>query len=466
MRGFEIAVAGLLGAFVAAGSAAAQEQTVWKFDNLSRIGGISPKVEGNVAVVDSPVGKALQFNGTDTALVFPSRPLVGAKTFTEEVILHPDVGAAVKSEQRVLHISETDPKTGLDAALQAGGHGDPIPRIMCEVHESGGQWFLHVYFTAYGQGKAAYRLNSTTKLHPYGKWYAVALTYDGKVFRSYVNGVQEAEEPAVFVPQGPGRVAVGTRMDHASYLAGSNFKGAIAEARFTTRALKPAELLKAPMDAGAAPGLFDNSAFSGAARWVGDRSGTKRNDVQQLASVPDGGWAATRFDQVKSNGAPLAAAISALNCGASCAALSGSPAAVDAIYSTGAILDKESTEDYLYNLIVVGADKASGEVGAETVSVTVNTEPPTHRVVKLAASCIVESKRNGSDFVAAFWTSPPPVSTPDLHAGDTVAVSAPACNAAFGAGMKTVRQASFMYEGGKSFSLAKPHFAFVAVGPK
>ena len=90
----------------------AKDSTVFKFDNLSRIGGIAPKVEGSPQLVDSPVGKAVQFNGKDTALFFPERPLVGAKTFTIEAIFRPEGGAL---EQRWMHIAETDPKTGLDA---------------------------------------------------------------------------------------------------------------------------------------------------------------------------------------------------------------------------------------------------------------------------------------------------------------------------------------------------------------
>ena len=48
-------------------TAAQAEQGVWRFDNLSRIGGMSPKVEGSPQLVASPVGKAVQFNGSDTA---------------------------------------------------------------------------------------------------------------------------------------------------------------------------------------------------------------------------------------------------------------------------------------------------------------------------------------------------------------------------------------------------------------
>ena len=67
-----ITIAALLGmiAFSASG-VSAQDQTVWKFDNLSHIGGMTPKVEGNPQLVDSPVGKALQFNGKDTGLFTP-----------------------------------------------------------------------------------------------------------------------------------------------------------------------------------------------------------------------------------------------------------------------------------------------------------------------------------------------------------------------------------------------------------
>src|SRR3982750_2483030 len=106
-----IAVAALLGA-LAISASGASAQTLWKFDNLSKIGGLKPKVEGAPALVDSPVGKAVQFNGSDTALFFPNRPLVGAKRFTIEAIFRPEGG---EFQQRWLHIAETDPKTGLDA---------------------------------------------------------------------------------------------------------------------------------------------------------------------------------------------------------------------------------------------------------------------------------------------------------------------------------------------------------------
>ena len=211
----------------------AQEQTVWKFNNLSRIGGLAPKVEGSPALVDSPVGKAVQFNGKDTGLFFPGRPLVGARTFTIEAIFRPEGG---DFQQRWMHIAETDPKTGLDA--NPGGTADPNPRFMFEVRVVGDQWYLDAYVNSPAGNKA---LIDPKKLHPINQWYAVEQSYDGKTYRSYVNGVLENEGDVAFTPHRPGHMMVGVRMNHVNY-----FKGSVAEARFTTRALRPSEFLKVP----------------------------------------------------------------------------------------------------------------------------------------------------------------------------------------------------------------------------
>jgi len=230
-----IGIVALLGVLtISTSDSWAQEQTVWKFNNLSRIGGLTPKVEGAPKLVDSPVGKAVQFNGADTALFFPSRPLVGAKAFTIEAIFRPEGGAF---EQRWMHIVETDPKTGLDA--NPGGTSDPNPRFMFEVRVKDGQWYLDAFVNSAAGSKA---LIDPKKLHPVDQWYAVAQTYDGKTYRSYVNGVLENEaDDVAFTPHGPGHMMVGVRINHVNW-----FKGSVAEARFTTTALKPEELLKVP----------------------------------------------------------------------------------------------------------------------------------------------------------------------------------------------------------------------------
>ena len=232
-----IKIAALLGmlAISASGASAqgAQEQRLWKFNNLSRIGGIVPKVEGSPQLVDSPVGKAVQFNGADAALFFPARPLVGAKTFTIEAIFRPEGG---EFQQRWMHVAETDPATGLDA--NPGGTSDPNPRFMFEIRVVKDQWYLDAFVNSKAGSKA---LIDPQKLHPVGPWYAVEQTYDGKTYRSYVNGVLEGEGDVAFTPHGAGHMMVGVRMNHVNW-----FKGSVAEARFTTRALKPEEFLKVP----------------------------------------------------------------------------------------------------------------------------------------------------------------------------------------------------------------------------
>jgi len=214
-------------------SPAAAEQSVWRFDNFNRIGETTPKVEGSPQLVDSPVGKAVQFNGRDTALLFPGRPLVGAKSFTIEAIFRPEGG---DFQQRWMHIAQTDPATGLDA--NPGGTADPNPRFMFEVRVVKDQWYLDAFVQSKAGSQA---LAFPEKLHPLNQWYAVEQTYDGKTYRSYVNGVLEGEAAVAFTPHGPGHMMVGVRMNRVNY-----FKGSVALARFTDKALSPDAFVKLP----------------------------------------------------------------------------------------------------------------------------------------------------------------------------------------------------------------------------
>ena len=226
-----IAVAAILGMALVSASDASAQSLLWKFNNLERIGGLTPKVEGHPALVDSPVGKAVDFNGVDDALFFPGRPLVGAKEFSIEVIFKPEGGAL---EQRFMHIAETDPTNGLDA--QPKGTTDSNPRFMFEIRVKDGVWWLDAFVNSKAGSKA---LIDPTKTHPVGPWYAVQQTYDGKTYRSYVNGVLENEGDVPFTPHGAGHMMVGVRMNHVNY-----FHGAVAQARFSTRALRPSEFMK------------------------------------------------------------------------------------------------------------------------------------------------------------------------------------------------------------------------------
>src|SRR5260221_14196311 len=169
----------------------------------------------------------------DTAVFFLDGPGVGARASTIEAIFRPEGG---EFQKRWMHIAKTDPKTGLDA--NPGGTSDPNPRFMFEIRVVKDQWYLDAFVNSKAGSKA---LAFPEKLHPVGPWYAVEQSYDGKTYRSYVNGGLEGEGDVAFTPHGAGHMMVGVRMNHVNY-----FKCSVAEARFSTRALKSSELLKVP----------------------------------------------------------------------------------------------------------------------------------------------------------------------------------------------------------------------------
>jgi hypothetical protein len=199
------------------GAARAGAVDLWVFDRLDRIGDHPTTILGNPRVIDSPIGKAVEFDGVDDALVVDVHPLAGAETFTWEAIFRPDGGQA---EQRWFHLQES----GSDN------------RMLFEIRVVDRQWYLDSYGHS---GDAQQALMDRTRLHPLGAWYHVAAVYDGRAFSNYVNGTRQGVAEIRFAPQGAGRSSIGVRMNLVNY-----FKGAIHLARFTRRALSPSEFLK------------------------------------------------------------------------------------------------------------------------------------------------------------------------------------------------------------------------------
>jgi hypothetical protein len=211
----------------------APSQVLWTFDRLEDIGGVKAAVEGNPKVVETPVGRAIEFDGVDDGVWIEKHPLAGAARFTFEAIFRPDGGAR---EQRWLHLAERDPKSGLLASADNPTTGqDANARFLFEIRVVENSWYLDALVSGPGYNRA---LMARDKLHPVGRWYHVAQTYDGKMFRSYVNGVLQGEAEIAFTPQGEGVSSLGTRINRRSY-----FKGAIRQARFTPRALTPDQFL-------------------------------------------------------------------------------------------------------------------------------------------------------------------------------------------------------------------------------
>ena len=194
-------------------------QETWRFDRLDRLGDHQTTVAGEPRVVETPIGKAVEFDGLDDALFLEVHPLAGAAAFTWEAIFRPDGG---NREQRWFHLQESGSEN----------------RMLFEIRVAGDRWFLDSFnFSTTGTST----LMNRSSLHPLGRWYHVAAVYDGKRFSNYVNGVPDGAEEVALSPQGPGRTAVGVRINRVHY-----FKGAIHSARFTRRALAPAEFLPLP----------------------------------------------------------------------------------------------------------------------------------------------------------------------------------------------------------------------------
>jgi len=208
----------LLGGILAPALFAQATEEVWRFDRLDNIGGHATTAEGGPRVIETPFGKAVEFDGVDDALFIDSHPLAGARVFTWEVLFRPDSNG--RTEQRFFHLQERGSQT----------------RLLFETRLVGGNWYLD----SFGNTPTGSRALIDAKLvHPLDRWYHAAMVYDGAWFRNYVNGVPQVEAEVKLAPQGPGHASAGTRINRVDY-----FKGAIRMARFTRRALSVAEFLK------------------------------------------------------------------------------------------------------------------------------------------------------------------------------------------------------------------------------
>jgi hypothetical protein len=74
----------------------------WTLDNLARIGGHPVTVIGAPHVVDTPLGPAVEFDGTGDGLMIDVNPLAGLERFTVEVLFEPAPYGG--EEQRFLHM--------------------------------------------------------------------------------------------------------------------------------------------------------------------------------------------------------------------------------------------------------------------------------------------------------------------------------------------------------------------------
>lgn len=196
------------------------DDVVWRLDNLEKIGGHPVTVEGDPKVIDTANGKAIEFDGFDDGIFFDVHPLAGMSTFTVEVIFKPYSGGA--AEQRFFHMQE-DPSE---------------ERVMFETRlVDNHMWFLDTFVFSGDQKIPLYAVDNK---HPVDAWYHAAIVVDGESFKHYVNGELELREKIQFETQNSGRTSLGVRINKVNW-----YKGAIRTARFTSRALVPADFLSA-----------------------------------------------------------------------------------------------------------------------------------------------------------------------------------------------------------------------------
>lgn len=215
----------LLPVLLAATRLAAQSPTAdkgvitWNLDRLDGIGGHKVTVLGEPKVIDTPAGKALEFDGVDDAILLDVNPLAGLKEFTAEVVFQPY--ASGPKEQRFFHMQEAASEN----------------RVLFETRLTDDrQWFLDTFLKS---GDGNYTQFAKDALHKLGPWYHAALTIDAKQMRHYVNGQLELSTAIEFQPLAPGQTSLGVRLNKVHW-----YKGAIRQVRVTPRVLMPDAFLK------------------------------------------------------------------------------------------------------------------------------------------------------------------------------------------------------------------------------
>jgi len=182
------------------GSPAPKNEVVWRIDSLSSIGGHAVTKLGNPRVVQSDRGAVVEFDGKADGLLVDANPLEGLRTFTIEAEVWPAPNGP--AEQRFVHVEEAG--TQNRALLEA--------RML-----PGGAWALDTFLNS---GTSKLTLLDKSRSHPVGQWHTVGLTYDGREMSHLVNGKREAQGAVPFAPLGPGRTALGVRLNQVSWFKG------------------------------------------------------------------------------------------------------------------------------------------------------------------------------------------------------------------------------------------------------
>jgi hypothetical protein len=194
------------------------KQIVWEVDNLQSIGGHPTDVLGNPQVVEIDGKKAIMFDGDGDRLLVDNNPLAGADEFTIEIVFLANDVFPANHEPRFFHIEDAS---------------NPDRRITIELRlNDKQQWYLDAFIKS---ETSKYTLIDDSLVHPVGVWAHAAITYNDKVFKSYVNGIEELSAEVEYLPiSANSKTSIGARMNQVHW-----FNGAIAAAAITHEVLPP-----------------------------------------------------------------------------------------------------------------------------------------------------------------------------------------------------------------------------------
>lgn len=197
----------------------ARKSVIWKIDNLKKIGGKKIEILGEPKIIKTDKGKAIEFDGVNDGIFINTNPIEGASEFTVEAVFRPDANG--EKEQRWFHIEDTE---------------NTERRALLETRVSGNEWFLDTFIKS---GENRLPLYAENFKHKTDEWFHVALVFDGKEMRHYVNGKLELTGKLQIKSMGKGRTSIGVRQNKVFW-----FKGAVRKLRFTNRALSTDKFLK------------------------------------------------------------------------------------------------------------------------------------------------------------------------------------------------------------------------------
>ncbi len=218
MKIFTILILVITALSVSAQTKLPKKTVTWKIDNLKKIGGNRATVLGEPKIIKTDAGKAISFDGVDDGIFLDENPIAGASEFTVEAVFRPEAGGG--AEQRWFHIEDSE---------------NVESRALLEIRLNGNEWFLDTFIKS---GENRLPLYAENFKHPVGEWFHVALVFDGKEMRHYVNGKLELSGILTIKPFGKGKTSIGVRQNKVFW-----FKGTVRKVRFTNRALSPNEFM-------------------------------------------------------------------------------------------------------------------------------------------------------------------------------------------------------------------------------